>query len=68
MSSKLDSNKQNIMKQTFLMIKAIEEIIFNNQYELSFFNNKDLKQLEYCNKNIESLLEAKEIYNNKKIG
>lgn len=67
MVKKLDVNKQNIMKAINWIIKNEEEIIFESQNQLSFFSREDLEKVDYCKRTLESLLEAKEIYNKQKI-
>lgn len=67
MSKKLDVNKQNIMQAINWIIKNEEEIIFESQNQLSFFSREDLEKIDYCKRTLESLLEAKEIYNKQKI-
>lgn len=66
MSKKLDVNKQNIMRAINWIINNEEEIIFESQNQLSFFNREDLEKVDYCKRTLESLLEAKEIYNKQK--
>ena len=67
MAAKLDVNKQNIMQAINWIIKNEEEIIFESQSQLSFFSREDLEKIDYCERTLESLLEAKEIYNKQKI-
>ncbi|WP_145417858.1 hypothetical protein [Staphylococcus hominis] len=67
MSKKLDVNKQNIMRAINWIINNEEEIIFESQNQLSFFNREDLEKVDYCKRTLESLLEAKEIYNKQKV-
>ncbi|MDU3976994.1 MAG: hypothetical protein E7H19_05940 [Staphylococcus sp.] len=67
MAKKLDVNKQNIMNAINWIIKNEEEIIFESQNQLSFFSREDLEKINYCKRTLESLLEAKEIYNNQKV-
>lgn len=67
MVKKLDVNKQNIMRAINWIIKNEEEIIFESQNQLSFFNREDLEKIDYCKRTLESLLEAKEIYNKQKV-
>ncbi|TRL62252.1 hypothetical protein FNL08_09255 [Staphylococcus hominis] len=67
MAKKLDVNKQNIMNAINWIIKNEEEIIFESQNQLSFFSREDLEKINYCKRTLESLLEAKEIYNKQKI-
>lgn len=67
MVKKLDVNKQNIMKAINWIIKNEEEIIFESQNQLSFFSREDLEKIDYCKRTLESLLEAKEIYNKQKV-
>lgn len=67
MSKKLDVNKQNIMNAINWIIKNEEEIIFESQNQLSFFSREDLEKIDYCKRTLESLLEAKEIYNKQKV-
>lgn len=67
MSKKLDVNKQNIMQAINWIIKNEEEIIFESQNQLSFFSREDLEKIDYCKRTLESLLEAKEIYNKQKV-
>jgi len=49
------------------IIKNEEEIIFESQSQLSFFSREDLEKIDYCKCTLESLIEAKEIYNKQKI-
>ncbi|EHR86135.1 hypothetical protein [Staphylococcus hominis] len=49
------------------IINNEEQIIFESQNQLSFFNREDLEKIDYCKRTLESLLEAKEIYNKQKI-
>ncbi|MCH4519384.1 hypothetical protein [Staphylococcus haemolyticus] len=65
MAAKLDVNKQNIMRAINWIIKNEEEIIFESQSQLSFFSREDLEEIDYCKRTLESLIEAKEIYNKK---
>lgn len=67
MSKKLDVNKQNIMKAIIWISNNTEEIIFESQNQLSFFSREDLEKIDYCKRTLESLLEAKEIYNKQKV-
>lgn len=67
MTAKLDVNKQNIMQTINWIIKNEEEIIFESQNQLSFFSREDLEKIDYCKRTLESLIEAKEIYNKQKI-
>lgn len=67
MAAKLDVNKQNIMRAIEWIIKNEEQIIFESQNQLSFFSREDLEKIDYCKRTLESLLEAKEIYNKQKI-
>ncbi|MEJ7533176.1 hypothetical protein [Staphylococcus hominis] len=67
MAAKLDVNKQNIMRAINWINNNTEEIIFESQNQLSFFNREDLEKIDYCKRTLESLLEAKEIYNKQKI-
>lgn len=67
MVKKLDVNKQNIMNAINWIINNEEEIIFESQNQLSFFSREDLEKVDYCKRTLESLLEAKEIYNNQKV-
>ena len=67
MAKKLDVNKQNIMQAINWISNNTEEIIFESQNQLSFFNREDLEKIDYCKRTLESLLEAKEIYNKQKI-
>lgn len=67
MAAKLDVNKQNIMNAINWIINNEEEIIFESQNQLSFFSCEDLEKIGYCKRTLESLLEAKEIYNKQKI-
>lgn len=67
MAAKLDVNKQNIMHAINWIIKNEEEIIFESQSQLSFFSREDLEKIEYCKRTLESLIEAKEIYNKQKL-
>ena len=67
MAKKLDVNKQNIMNAINWIIKNEEEIIFESQNQLSFFSREDLEKVDYCKRTLESLLEAKEIYNKQKV-
>lgn len=67
MSKKLDVNKQNIMKAIIWISNNTEEIIFESQNQLSFFSREDLEKIDYCKRTLESLLEAKKIYNKQKV-
>lgn len=67
MAAKLDANKQNIMHAIDWIIKNEEQIIFESQNQLSFFSQEDLEKINYCKRTLESLIEAKEIYNKQKI-
>lgn len=67
MVKKLDVNKQNIMNAINWIINNEEEIIFESQSQLSFFSREDLKKIDYCKRTLESLLDAKEIYNKQKV-
>lgn len=67
MAAKLDVNKQNIMHAINWIIKNEEEIIFESQSQLSFFSREDLEKIDYCKRTLESLIEAKEIYNKQKL-
>ncbi|MCI2932816.1 hypothetical protein [Staphylococcus hominis] len=67
MPAKLDVNKQNIMNAINWIINNEEEIIFESQNQLSFFSREDLEKIDYCRRTLESLIEAKEIYNKQKI-
>ncbi|MDU0439720.1 hypothetical protein QVA74_07155 [Staphylococcus haemolyticus] len=49
------------------IIKNEEEIIFESQSQLSFFSREDLEKIDYCKRTLESLIEAKEIYNKQKL-
>lgn len=67
MSKKIDVNKQNIMNAINFIIGNQEQIIFESQNQLSFFSQEDLEKIDYCKRTLESLLEAKEIYNKQKV-
>lgn len=67
MAAKLDVNKQNIMRAIEWIIVNEERIIFESQSQLSFFSREDLEKVDYCKRTLESLLEAKEIYNKQKV-
>lgn len=67
MAAKLDVNKQNIMRAIEWIIVNEERIIFESQNQLSFFSREDLEKIDYCKRTLESLLEAKEIYNKQKV-
>ncbi|WP_347132081.1 hypothetical protein [Staphylococcus hominis] len=67
MAKKLDVNKQNIMQAINWISNNTEEIIFESQNQLSFFSREDLEKIDYCKRALESLLEAKEIYNKQKV-
>lgn len=67
MVAKLDVNKQNIMRAIHWLINNEEQIIFESQNQLSFFSREDLEKIDYCKRTLESLIEAKEIYNKQKI-
>lgn len=67
MAAKLDVNKQNIMRAIEWLIINEERIIFESQSQLSFFSREDLEKIDYCKCTLESLIEAKEIYNKQKI-
>lgn len=66
MVAKLDVNKQNIMRAIHWLINNEEQIIFESQNQLSFFSREDLEKIDYCKRTLESLIEAKEIYNKQK--
>ena len=67
MAKKLDVNKQNIMRAIEWIIINEERIIFESQNQLSFFSREDLEKIDYCKRTLESLIEAKEIYNKQKV-
>ena len=67
MTAKLDMNKQNIMRAIEWIIVNEERIIFESQNQLSFFSREDLEKIDYCKRTLESLIEAKAIYNKQKI-
>ena len=67
MAAKLDVNKQNIMRAIEWIIVNEERIIFESQNQLSFFSHEDLEKVNYCKRTLESLIEAKEIYNKQKV-
>ena len=67
MAAKLDVNKQNIMRAIHWLINNEEQIIFESQNQLSFFSREDLEKIDYCKRTLESLIEAKEIYNKQKL-
>ncbi|WP_049438051.1 hypothetical protein [Staphylococcus hominis] len=67
MAKKLDVNQQNIMRAINWISNNTEEIIFESQNQLSFFSREDLEKIDYCKRTLESLLEAKEIYNKQKV-
>ena len=67
MTAKLDVNKQNIMRAIEWIIVNEERIIFESQNQLSFFSREDLEKVDYCKRTLESLIEAKEIYNKQKV-
>ena len=67
MAAKLDVNKQNIMRAIEWIIINEERIIFESQNQLSFFSHEDLEKVDYCKRTLESLIEAKEIYNKQKV-
>ena len=67
MAKKLDVNKQNIMRAINWISNNTEEIIFESQNQLSFFSHEDLEKVNYCKRTLESLIEAKEIYNKQKV-
>ena len=67
MAAKLDVNKQNIMRAIEWLIINEEQIIFESHNQLSFFSREDLEKIDYCKHTLESLIEAKEIYNKQKI-
>ena len=67
MAKKLDVNKQNIMRAINWINNNTEEIIFESQSQLSFFSREDLEKVDYCKRTLESLIEAKAIYNKQKI-
>lgn len=67
MAAKVDVNKQNIMRAIEWIIINEEQIIFESQNQLSFFSREDLEKIDYCKRTLESLIEAKEIYNKQKI-
>ena len=49
------------------IINNEEQIIFESQNQLSFFSREDLEKIDYCKRTLESLIEAKEIYNKQKL-
>lgn len=55
------------MRKIYWITVYNEEIILSKQYELNFFSNKELELIKYCCKTLESLIEAKEIYERQKI-
>ncbi|PTF03415.1 hypothetical protein BUY45_08665 [Staphylococcus devriesei] len=67
MKKEIGFNKQNLMKAKFWIIAHNEEIVLNRQCDLSLFNSKELEVIKYCCKTLESLIEAKEIYDRQKI-
>ncbi|BGE81985.1 hypothetical protein [Staphylococcus petrasii] len=67
MAAKLDVNKQNIMNAINWIIRNEEQIIFESQSQLSFFNREELEKVDYCKRTLESLIEAKAIYDKQKI-
>ena len=67
MAAKVDVNKQNIMRAIEWIIINEERIIFESQNQLSFFSREDLEKIDYSRRTLESLIEAKEIYNKQKI-
>lgn len=67
MAAKLDVNKRNIMNAINWIIRNEEQIIFENQSQLSFFNREELEKVEYCKRTLESLIEGKAIYDKQKI-
>lgn len=67
MAAKLDVNKQNIMRAIEWIIVNEERIIFESQNQLSFFSREELEKIDYCKRTLESLIEAKEIYNKQKV-
>lgn len=67
MAAKSDVNKQNIMNAINWIIRNEEQIIFESQSQLSFFNREELEKVEYCKRTLESLIEAKAIYDKQKI-
>lgn len=66
MATKLDVNKQNIMNAINWIIRNEEQIIFESQSQLSFFNREELEKIDYCKRTLESLIEAKAIYDKQK--
>lgn len=67
MAAKSDVNKQNIMNAINWIIRNEEQIIFESQSQLSFFNREELEKVDYCKRTLESLIEAKAIYDKQKI-
>ncbi|MCC3700520.1 hypothetical protein LLE79_09580 [Staphylococcus epidermidis] len=59
--------KTNINPAINWIFKKEEEIIFESQSQLNFFSREDLEKIDYCKRTLESLIEAKEIYNKQKI-
>ncbi|WP_256856127.1 hypothetical protein [Staphylococcus hominis] len=49
MDKKLDVNKQNIMQAINWISNNTEEIIFESQSQLSFFNREDLEKSTTAN-------------------
>ena len=66
MATKSDVNKQNIMNAINWIIRNEEQIIFESQSQLSFFNREELEKVDYCKRTLESLIEAKAIYDKQK--
>lgn len=63
----IDVNKQNVMNAVRWIIRNQETIIFDRQNELSFLSKADIEQIDYCIRTLESLIEAKAIYDNQKV-
>lgn len=65
--AQIDVNKQNVMNAVKWIIRNQEAIIFGRQHELSFLSKDELEKIDYCIKTLESLKEAKQIYDFQKI-
>lgn len=67
MARDLDLNKRNLMRAIQWITRHDEEIILDKQHELSFLSKEEIERIEYCIKTLESLVEAKTIYDRQKV-
>lgn len=49
------------------LLKMKKKLYLKVKSQLSFFSREDLEKIDYCKRTLESLIEAKEIYNKQKI-